>query len=293
MNFLFLKKMALAEYRNLNFLTLLNDGKIVLSTDNYKIKFFSENLIEIKEMEIQLKKPVIYGLTKLLNGILIVSSDPLLLIKVNNNSYEILQKIPNLSFKKIVEIPELNELFILDTHYISVYKKENNNFNYFNVLIISYKNYFFNSILRINNNEIVFSSYNKITFFDIFKKENIKIIDNVSNLDWNETLCMISKKFLAVSGWDDISIIDIEEKKKIRSITFIKMITCFYKINSNFILTAEKYGGIKKFEIFENDLILSETNFENYNEGINNFITIKDKIYTAVKNRIVEIKKSE
>ena len=71
------------------------------------------------------------------------------------------------------------------------------------------------------------------------------------------------------------------------------MVTCFYKINSQFVLTGEKYGDIKKFEIFENDLILNETNFENYNEGINNFIQVKGKIYTATKDKIIEIKKSD
>ena len=34
-------------------------------------------------------------------------------------------------------------------------------------------------------------------------------------------------------------------------------------------------------------------NFENYNEGINNFIQVKGKIYTATKDKILEIKKND
>ncbi len=284
--------MALAEYRNLNFLTL-NNGKIVLSTDNYKIKFFNEeDLSEIKELEISLIKPVINGLFTLSDGTLIIISDPLLLIKINakDNTYDILQSIRNFRFRKIIEIPELNELFILDLDNINIYMKEINNFKYFNQLIISFKKCCLNSLLRVNHNEIVISSYNKLTFYNIFSKDMKGEIENISNLDFNETLCMISDKCLAVSGWDEISIINIESKTKIRSI-FIKMVTCFYKINSQFVLTGEKYGDIKKFEIFENDLILNETNFENYNEGINNFVCIKGKFYTGVKDQILEIKK--
>ncbi len=285
--------MALAEYRNLNYLTLLNDGKIALSTDNYKIKIFSEDLIEIKDLEISLTKPVIYCLTTLLDGTLVISSDPLLFILINNdNTFNIIQSIPNLSFRKIIEIPEVNELFIVDTYNINIYQKENNSLKYFNELIISYNNYFFNSILRINNNELVISSYNRLTFLNIFSKDIKGKLENISNLDWNETLCMISEKFLAVSGWDSVSIIDIEKKIKVRNIS-IKMITCFYKLNSNFILVGEKYGDIKKYEIFKDDFFLSETNFENYNEGINNFIQVKGKIYTATKDKILEIKKND
>ena len=285
--------MALAEYRNLNYLTLLNDGKIALSTDNYKIKIFSEDLIEIKDLEISLTKPVIYGLTTLLNGTLVISSDPLLFILINNdNTFNIIQSIPNLSFRKIIEIPELNELFIVDTYNINIYQKENNSLKYFNELIISYKNYFFNSILRINNNELVISSYNRLTFLNIFSKDIKGKIENISNLDWNETLCMISEIFLAVSGWDCVSIINIEKKIKVRNIS-IKMITCFYKLNSKFILIGEKYGEIKKYEIFKDDLFLNDANFENCNEGINNFIQVKGKIYTATKDKIIEIKKSD
>ena len=284
--------MALAEYRNLNYLTLLNDGKIALSTDNYKIKIFSDNLIEIKDLEISLTKPVIYGLTTLLDGTLVISSDPLLFILINNdNTFNIIQSIPNLSFRKIIEIPELNELFIVDTYNINIYQKENNSLKYYNELIISYKNYFFNSILRINYNELVISSYNRLTFLNIFSKDIKGKIENISNLDWNETLCMISENFLAVSGWDCVSIINIEKKIKVRSIS-IKMITCFYKLNSKFILIGEKYGEIKKYEIFKDDLILSDTNFENLNEGINNFINVKGKFYTASKDTILEIKKN-
>ena len=205
--------MALAEYRNLNYLTLWNDGKIALSTDNYKIKIFSDNLIEIKDLEISLTKPVIYGLTTLLDGTLVISSDPLLFILINNdNTFNIIQSIPNLSFRKIIEIPELNELFIVDTYNINIYQKENNSLKYYNELIISYKNYFFNSISRINNNELVISSYNRLTFLNIFSKDIKGKIENISNLDWNETLCMISEIFLAVSGWDCVSIINIEKK---------------------------------------------------------------------------------
>ena len=285
--------MALAEYRNLNYLTLLNDGKIALSTDNYKIKIFSEDLIEIKDLEISLTKPVIYGLTTLLNGTLVISSDPLLFILINNdNTFNIIQSIPNLSFRKIIEIPELNELFIVDTYNINIYQKENNSLKYFNELIISYNNYFFNSILRINNNELVISSYNRLTFLNIFSKDIKGKIENISNLDWNETLCMISEIFLAVSGWDCVSIINIEKKIKVRNIS-IKMITCFYKLNSKFILIGEKYGEIKKYEIFKDDLFLNDANFENCNEGINNFIQVKGKIYTATKDKIIEIKKSD
>ena len=162
---------------------------------------------------------------------------------------------------------------------------------YYNELIISYKNYFFNSILRINYNELVISSYNRLTFLNIFSKDIKGKIENISNLDLNETLCMISENFLAVSGWDCVSIINIEKKIKVRSIS-IKMITCFYKVNSNFIITGEKYGEIKKYEIFKDDLILSDTNFENLNEGINNFINVKGKFYTASKDKILEIKKN-
>ena len=285
--------MALAEYRNLNYLTLLNDGKIALSTDNYKIKIFSEDLIEIKDLEISLTKPVIYGLTTLLDGTLVISSDPLLFILINNdNTFNIIQSIPNLSFRKIIEIPELNELFIVDTYNINIYQKENNSLKYFNELIISYKNYFFNSILRINYNELVISSYNRLTFLNIFSKDIKGKIENISNLDWNETLCMISEIFLAVSGWDCVSIINIEKKIKVRNIS-IKMITCFYKLNSNFILVGEKYGDIKKYEIFKDDLFLNDANFENCNEGINNFIQVKGKIYTATKDKILEIKKND
>ena len=102
--------MALAEYRNLNYVTL-NNGKIVLSTDNYKIKFFNEeDLSEIKELEISLIKPVINGLFTLSDGTLIIISDPLLLIKINakDNTYDILQSIRNFRFKKMIEIPEKN-----------------------------------------------------------------------------------------------------------------------------------------------------------------------------------------
>ena len=56
--------------------------------------------------------------------------------------------------------------------------KEIHYFQNFNLLIIFYYNYFFNSLLRIASKEIVISSYNKLIFLKFSFRLKLKYMND-------------------------------------------------------------------------------------------------------------------
>ena len=165
-------------------LTVLNDGRLVSgSTDKliiiYNKETYQPNII-IQEHDNDIK-----CLIQLNNGILASCSHDktIKLFNIKENEYELIQTL-NLHSDYINKILELSNNYLISCSYdktIIFYIKED----------IKYKKDYsistsgnVNNIIETKQNEIAYSTWEEINFFDLNKRKNKSIIENI-NAIWN------------------------------------------------------------------------------------------------------------
>ena len=115
------------------------------------------------------------------------------------------------------------------------------------------------SIIQIKDNEICYSVYNKICFYDLLEKKNINSISNISKTD--DALgffLMISKELLVIPGKEKISIVNVNEYKLVRIIQVpgASWIYNICMVNKNMILTGDSSNALRQWRIEGDNLIL-------------------------------------
>jgi len=236
-------------------LTLLNDGRLVSGSRDKSIIIYNKQNYK-PDIIIKEHKDSINFLIQLKNGLLSSCSvdKSIMLFNIKENKYEIIQ-ILNLHSKSVNIILELfNNSFVSgsDDKTIIFYYKDN----------IKYKKDYsistsdlVNNIIQTKKNEIVYSTYdNKINFFDLNKRINISTIENIS-FSIN-SFCMITNNLLLVPGRNMISIINVNEYKKIKQIDIdnVGYIIGVCMLNSNLIITGGKI--LMEWKVEKDNLIL-------------------------------------
>ena len=131
------------------------------------------------------------------------------------------------------------------------------------------------SIIQTKDNEICYSEHNnnKISFYDLLERKIKTSISNISNFI---NLIMIKKYLLLIPGYNELSIINIEQYELIRKIDVQDsgLIYGVCMLNQNMILTGDATKTIRQWKIDGDNLILISKKENAHDEGINTLLNI-------------------
>ena len=278
-----------------NYLTLLNDGRLVSCSDDKNIIIYNKSTYK-PDLMIKEHNNFVSYITKLSSGLLASSSGDktIKLFNINGNNYEIFQ-ILNYHKDFVFKIKELknNKLVsISKDKSILIYFKDN--FKYQKDYRIETKG-IISSITQTKENEICYlETFNKshIYFFDLIDKKIKKTISNIScNKNFFRTFDMITKDLLVVGGENKISIININIYQLIRIIEVCNSnIFGFCSLNENAFLIGDDNGVIMQWKIEGNNLILISKKEKAHDSNIYSLIKLGDgNIATCSRDKSIRI----
>ena len=237
----------------ISFITQLSSGLLVSCCDDQKIRFF-----EIKELEYQLIQT----------------------LKEHQNDVYYL-----------IELKNKNLVSCSRDCSINFYKKDN----------ILYKLYYkhqtkggLNSVLQTKENEICYFDYiNKtLYFYDLIKKENKASISNIGiNDGYKKSIILINKNLLIVPGTNEISIIDINQYKKVKSIEVPNAgdISSACILNRNMILTGDNSKTIRQWKIEGDNLIFISKKENALDSDKGALLNLKNGFIASGYNKTIKI----
>ena len=183
--------------------TVLKDGRFVTGSNDGLIKIYNNNTF-ILDLIIKAYNSSVTNIIQLSSGELVSCSYDNT-IKILSSKYKVIQilKYHTNWVYKIIELK--NEQLVSCSHDKSIifYKKINNKY---------IKNYHISTngrngpIIQTKDNEICYYEYDAtICFYNLIKKNIIKKINNISVAHCiNDSLLMISKDLLLITGYDEI-----------------------------------------------------------------------------------------
>ena len=269
--------------QSVNCFAVLNDGRLVSgSNDNniiiYNKKTFQPDLI-IKE-----HNNYINHIIKLDSGLLASCSADftIKLYNIKEKNYEIIQTLNDHKNNviKILELKNNNLVSCSEDKSIIFYYKNTSGYEK------DYKiktNQICPSLVQIKENEICYSEYNKfnynIYFYDLNERKIKSTISNISSSGSFGPFNMITKDLLIIGGYNNISIINVNQCKLIREIKISnsKWIYGFCMLNENMFLTGDNFGTIRQWKIEGDDLYLISKKEEAHENNINALIKIGDE----------------
>ena len=240
--------------------TVLKDGRFVTgSVDKsiiiYNNKTFTPDLI-IKEHEESINSLIQLSSGYLSSG----STDKTIKIyNINKNDYSVIQ-ILNYHTKGVTKLIELNNKQLISCSWdgsIIFYKQDNEQYKKDYSISTNGEN---GPIIQTKYNEICYyEGNNTICFYDLNKKKINNIINNISvaRYIW-DSLLMISKDLLLITGDNIISIVNINSYELIKSIKLFGSERVFTAciLNKNIILTGDENGRIIQWKIEKGNLKL-------------------------------------
>ena len=267
----------------IEYILILKDKEKILISYKSSIKIF--NIKTLKE-EGEMTFPNIQkfeNLYLLKSGLIsICTSKCIFLIELHNdNTYKIFQKIEfpdnteNNNFMNLIELKN-NNLCIISTQIIFIYKLDKNN-NYYKKEFIL-KEEFFSFELAKNQccieliyleknieNKIAVFLYNvsKLSFWDLNERKKINDTKNnyCNNYDLNDIFCLMEKgKYLLCACIDEaIKFYSTETCTHIKSLHDCYWHLSILKISENHILSGGDFGNISLYEFnYENELFKKE-----------------------------------
>ena len=263
----------------INSICFLIDGRLALSFVN-NIFIYNKNTFQI---EIKIKeKQVIYYMNINKEGILITCLNQIYinLYKIKGKKYQIIQTLKALNniFKSghslyIQKFIELNngDLAILAYGLGIFFYKKNKTYSYLE-RYYEKKNEHITDICELDNKQFIISlrGKNMIQFLDMnSKKKIIKSLEPFLFLDSKNELILMNKKDLLILEKNNISIIDIQKKVKIKNIKLdiVGSVNCIYKLSDNNLLINYWHNYIEQLkydEIKKEIKLISKIGNSNY-----------------------------
>ena len=253
---------------------MLNDGRLVSGSADYSIIIYDKNTYQ-PDLIIKEHSSNVLCIIQLSSSILASSSvdKTIKLFNINGKKYEVLQTLNyhNNYVYKIIETK--NKALISCSHDSSIifYLKDNN--EYKKDYQIS-TNGSCSSIIQTKDNEICYSEGNNsaICFFDILERKIKATISNISKYNgFGEWLIMMKKDLLLIPGENQLSIINTNEYKLIRTINVpnASTITGVCLLNKDMLLTGDYSETIRQWKIEGDNLILISKKEKTHDSDIN------------------------
>ena len=228
-------------------------------------------------------KSQINSMIQIQNGKLICSSYEITILQLNKKNYEIIQ-ILKFWTNKIIEIFN-NNLIAAQNNYIRFYSIINDKFDLKNECKFEEN---VNNIIKIKDNEIclLLDNYSKKLSINIFNIESKKVelkLYEIKNKESGE-MCLLQNKYLIVSFYLYLILIDIEEYKIMHEIkTSFGCAITFCVWNDFIFFSGDEIGDIIEWKISKNRII----KVKEYNNGkktVKNIIKFNNNLIAACSN---------
>ena len=280
-------------------LFLLKDGRLVVYTNDKVIHIFNKSLKEI--YAIKDINSTINSMIQTEEGNLVCSSYEITIIKLNNDNYEIIQKIKDWT-NKIIEIKEFNNNEILNNNYIiaiqnnflSSYHKNAKNRNLYksNGRTSFDKN--INNIQYLNNSKndivLILDDYFKNLSINIYNLIKKKIVAKIYETKSKESgdICLVNNKYLIVSFYLSLVLIDIENEYKVLDVikTSFGCVNTFCYFKENIFFSGDDLNDIIEWKISNDKKIIKIKEYDNMKiNNLNYYYHLHRKINTMIKYR--------
>ena len=255
-------------------LCVLNDGRLVSGSYDKSIIIYNKITYQ-PDLIIKEHSNNVYCIIQLSSGELVSCSDDktIKIFSITEVQYKLLQTL-NYHTSSVYKIVELkNKILTSCSHDSSIifYIKDNNEFKKdFQIPTNGYCT----SIIQTKDNEICYSESkdNTICFFDIFERKIKATISNISkNNGCREWFIMIKKDLLLIPGYSQLSIVNTNEYKLIRTIDVpnASTITGVCLLNKNMLLTGDYAEIIRQWKIDGDNLVLISKKEKTHDSDIN------------------------
>ena len=200
--------------------TVLKDGRFVTGSADNSIIIYNNKTFK-PDLTIKEHKDGVTCVIQLNSGELVSCSNDntIKLYNINENEYKVIQTLNEHTFlvTKIIELKNKQLVSCSDDNSIIFYNKDND--EYRKRLFNSNKWNYWCPIIQTKDNEICYYEDNKdtICFYDFIKRNNIKKLNNISVASF-DSLFMISKDLLLITGYNKISIINVNSYNLIKTI---------------------------------------------------------------------------
>ena len=249
-----------------------NPVSIILKLKDGRFTIYSEKtrIIQVHNINYSLSYNIINIKSKIncmiqtFDEKIICASYEITVIKLNKKDYEIIQNL-NIWTNKIIELTDNNLIAI-----------QNNNYYIYSFLLN--KNYILkeelkleeniNNLIKVKDNEFCFilDNYFKELYISIFDIKSKQIIKNIFKIKCKESgeMCLLENKYLVVSLYLILLLIDINEYKVIHKIsTSFGCVVTFCYLNNYTFLSGDEIGDIIEWKIANNKII----KVKEYNNG--------------------------
>ena len=255
-------------------LCVLNDGRLVSGSYDKSIIIYNKITYQ-PDLIIKEHSSDVYCIIQLSSGELVSCSGDktVKLFSINGVQYKLLQTL-NYHTSYVYKIVELKNKILTSCSYdssIIFYIKDNNEFKKdFQIPTNGYCT----SIIQTKDNEICYSESkdNTICFFDIFERKIKATISNISKYNGQrEWFIMIKKDLLLIPGSSQLSIVNTNEYKLIRTIDVpnASTITGVCLLNKNMLLTGDYAEIIRQWKIDGDNLVLISKKEKTHDSDIN------------------------
>ena len=244
------------KYHNYNIYCsiLLTDGRFATCSCDNSIIIYNNKTFK-PDLTIKEHSGYVYCITQLSSGVLAsASSDKTIkLFNINGNSYNVLQTLSHHTntVYKIIELKDKKLVSCSEDKSIIFYFKDNNEYSKDFSITTDGK---CSPVIQTKDNEICYSeeTNNALCFFDLLQRKSISKINNINkrigSYDW---YLMMSKDLLLITGENKLSIINVNSRSLVRTISVpdSSWINIALLLNENMILTADNNNKITQWKI--------------------------------------------
>ena len=236
--------------------TVLKDGRFVTGSFDNSIIIYNNKTFK-PDLTIKEHKDTVTCVIQLNSGELVSCSNDntIKLYNINENEYKVIQTLNEHKdyVNKIIELKNKQLVSCSWDKSIIFYNKDNNEYKKDYSISTNGRN---GPIIQTKDNEICYYEYeDTICFYDFIKRNNIKKLNNISVTGYiYDSLLMISKDLLLITGENKISIINVNSYNLIKTINVDNSgwINAVCMLNKDMILTGDQNKRIIQWKI-END----------------------------------------
>ena len=275
-------------------LCILNDGRLSSSSADKSLIIYSKECIPMITIKDEEK---IYFHIQLKNGNILYGNHigEIKVIKLNNNSYELIQKITghSHSIKKVLELKDGKLISCSRDGTLKIWELVNGQYKCIKTITISDEIYTMN-IVHVNDNEFALSVdiLDCVKFFE--SNKNYELISEIKEIKIsmsNDSMCMTKEGILIVGSDLDGGIYLIDTLNHILIAKILEDNICrvnsLIQLNNGNILAGGKYEdkfSLVLFKIENNNLIEIEKNDEAHKESINCLVEKEDGTIISCSN---------
>jgi WD40 repeat protein len=263
----------------INHMRILPDGRLSSCSNDGTINIYNKENYKL-EHKINVGDNVLYFNANSNGNIIACCEDGSLNIyELNNDKYDLINELKshNDAVTKVINIENKLISCSKDTT-MKIWEKKDNNYNNTKSIIIGYS-YDNSNILQINENKLVSSSTDYITFFDIKNNFNeIKKIEDICSNSFCNSMTMFNENILIIGGLNSgIYLIDTNNYQVISELLQNDI---FYSIirlaNGNILVGA--YSSLIEYKYDNNNFIELKSKYIEDSDTITSLIEINDEV---------------